>query len=1003
MATSFVPLRCRSDYSFLHGVATLDQLLERAAREGMGALGLADLGGLYGAIQFYKKSIEYNIKPIIGLELDTEAGTLLFIAKDIAGYGNLCRLSTITKLHEKIPSIENIAQYHANVIAIAFGIKHLDTLQDIFGDDFYFGLINLGDMKSRIRIQRNLKTIKNVKAVACNPVTFMSEDDYPIHRVLRAIGEITPIDQLTDEMIERPAAYFRDKEEISILFSEFPEAIKVTTEIAEKCNLELPVGKLNFPIHENRIGKTNSRLLYELAFAGLQRRYSKLSGDAISRLEYELNVIGRTGFTDYFLIVHEIIDYCHKNAIPCVGRGSAASSIVSYCLGITEVCPIEQDLYFPRFLNEARSDPPDIDIDICWKQRDDVLEFVYEKYGYKRVAMICTLNTFGVRGAIREVAKAFGLSGDEISDFTKRLPWGGSMAEIEKRTHTNPECRHLPVDTEPYKSIIKIATRIEGYPRHLGIHSGGVVISPGEMLDIVPLQMSAKGIAITQYDMYSIDDLGLVKIDLLGQRGLSTIEEAKDIIGKKNHARANAIPDNDPETYSLLQRGKTIGVFQIESPGLRALLIAMQPKTINDITLALALIRPGASESGMKKIFLERLLGKLLVEYPHPLLEPVLKETFGTFIYQEQVLRAAVAMGGFTPEQGDLLRHSITKARFNRDFAVMRETFYRQSARRGVSREIAVSVFDMMAKFASFGFCKAHAATYAVLSYRGSFLKVHHPIEYMAAMLNNFAGYYHARVYAEEARRLGAILKPPTIDRPSDVCFIDGKCLYIGMLFIRNMSGSTIERMIEQRKRGGFKSIFDFLARVRPSIDEAENLIKCGALDCLGKTRPQLLWLLKMYGEKRLKTPDDKPMLDGLSIPEPDPDFLPNLPDYDIDQRLKAEAEILEMAISCHPIERLGITNNHVKSIDLARLENRKVKIVGLVADRKRIKTNNGKNMVFLTMEDELDMFEVTLFPDTYQRVGERIFRKPLLDIEGTVQSESGGLTIVAEKIGVIE
>ena len=367
------------------------------------------------------------------------------------------------------------------------------------------------------------------------------------------------------------------------------------------------------------------------------------------------------------------------------------------------------------------------------------------------------------------------------------------------------------------------------------------------------------------------------------------------------------------------------------------------------------------------------------------------------------MLRAAVAMGGFTPEQADLLRHSITKDRFSRDFAVSRDTFYRQSARRGVSHETAASVFEMMAKFASFGFCKAHAATYAVLSYRGSFLKAHHPIEYMAAMLNNFAGYYHAHVYAEEARRWGAKLMPPTIDRPSDVCFVDGKTLYIGMLFIRNMSGSTIEHMVEQREKGRFISLFDFLVRVRPSIDEVENLIKCGAMDCLGRTRPELLWLLKMYGEKRLKIPDDKPMLDGLSIPEPDPEFLPNLADYDIDQRLKAEADILEMAIICHPIERLGISNNHVKSVDLPKLENRRVKIVGLVADRKRIKTNNGKHMVFLTMEDELDMFEVTLFPDTYQRVGERIFRKPLLDIEGIVQTDSGGLSVVAEKINIIE
>ncbi len=423
---------------------------------------------------------------------------------------------------------------------------------------------------------------------------------------------------------------------------------------------------------------------------------------------------------------------------------------------------------------------------------------------------------------MREVAKAFGLSGDEISDFTKRLPYGGSVAGIAGRVETSPECRHLPIHIEPYKSIIEIAAKIEGYPRHLGIHSGGIVVAPGKLLDMAPLQMSAKGIAITQYDMYSIDDLGLVKIDLLGQRGLSTIEEAKDIVGRKTGARPQTIPEGDSKTYDLLCRGRTVGVFQIESPGLRALLIAMRPKALNDITLALALIRPGASESGMKKIFLERSFGRVPVEYPHPSLEPVLRETLGNIIYQEQVMKVAAALAGFTPEQGDLLRSAMTKDWTRRDFSHLREAFFRQASRRGVASAVASHVFDMMAQFASYGFCKAHAATYAALAYQGTYLKAHHPVEYMASMLNNFAGYYHSRVYAEEARRFGAILRTPTIDRPSDICFVDGRELYIGLVFVRNLSRGTIERIIEAREARPFASLFDFLARARPSTDEAE-------------------------------------------------------------------------------------------------------------------------------------------------------------------------------------
>jgi DNA polymerase III alpha subunit len=332
----------------------------------------------------------------------------------------------------------------------------------------------------------------------------------------------------------------------------------------------------------------------------------------------------------------------------------------------------------------------------------------------------------------------------------------------------------------------------------------------------------------------------------------------------------------------------------------------------------------------------------------------------------------------------------------------MKHKFIEQSKRRGAAEKTAAFVFGLIAQFAGYGFCKAHAATYAMLAWRGAYLKARYPIEYMAAMLNNFAGYYRSNVYAQEARRFGARLRPPTIDRPLHGCFVDGSDLYIGLAFVRNLSGNTIERIEQARKDGPFSDLFDFLRRARPSTDEAENLIKCGALDCLGMTRPQLLWLHKIYGEKRLKRPDNDPTLTGLIVPEPELSFTPDLPDYSLDQRLTAEAEILEMAISCHPIERVSSPNGHIKSLDLPRLENRRVRIVGLVDDRKRIKTQSGRNMVFLTMEDEFDMFEVTLFPEVYRRFGERIFRKPVLDIEGTVQRDISGLTVVADKLAVV-
>ncbi|NLI16296.1 MAG: DNA polymerase III subunit alpha, partial [candidate division Zixibacteria bacterium] len=624
-----------------------------------------------------------------------------------------------------------------------------------------------------------------------------------------------------------------------------------------------------------------------------------------------------------------------------------------------------------------------------------VLDFVYEKYGRNRVAMIATLNTFAARGAIRELGKAFGLSSAELSDITKRLPWG-KLGDLQKTMQKYPECRDLPLDKEPYKTIIELAYKIEGFPRHLSIHCGGVVIAPGELLDMAPLQLSAKGIAITQYDMYDIAALGLVKIDLLGQRGLSTIGDAEAFAATAAGAKIE-YDYNDLTTFDMLRQGRTIGVFQIESPGLRSLLIEMQPKTLDDITLALALIRPGAAESGMKKVFLERLAGERPVEYPHQSLEPILKETLGNIIYQEQVLRVAEAMAGFSPGQADLLRKAMTKERDVKEFHAFLDKFMNQATARGVPYLKAREVFALLTKFAGYGFCKAHAATYAMLSYRAAFLKAHHPVEFMAAMLNNFAGYYAPFVYADEARRLGAKLSPPDIDKPSRLCEVDNGCLRIGLAFVKNLSAETIDKTIAERAKRPFVSLADFLARVHPGKDEAISLIRVGALDFLGETRPSLLWYMKLYGEKILRHQPEAFSLGELWAPQLQ--FAPGLPDYSLAEKLAAEQEILEMAISCHPTELVAESDNCTKSIELSGRQGKDVRIVGLVVDRKRIKTNGSQLMVFLTMEDSQDYFEVTVFPEIYRKFGARIFRKPILEVTGKAQNKHGVLTVIANNL----
>jgi len=997
MVTNYAPLRCRSNYSFLHGPVSLDRLLEGVMGIGYKAIGLADINGLYGAVEFYTKAIEYGIKPIIGCEIETEAGRGFYLSKNMTGYGNLCRLSTIRMLDEHPPSLDDIAAYAEGLIFICLDKKNIRELKDIFNRDLYLGMESFDDLMIRLtaREMARLGREYDINIIAADPVYFIQESDFVVHRALTAIKNLTTIDELDRSMLVSPKSYLQAPKTMKGLYKEYPEALTMTLEAAEKCSLELPIGKLNFPEYKSDARLSNHQLLRHKAEAGLHYRYSTINGEVRSQFETELAIIRQTGFTDYFLIVAEIIEFCKHNGIPIIGRGSAASSIISYTLGITEIDPIEQNLYFARFLNEARTDPPDIDLDICWRRRDEVLEFVYEKYGRKRVAMICTFNTFAARGAFRELAKTFGLSEDEISDFTKRLPWG-SLGNLQKTRGRYPECKNLPIDTEPYKTIIELVPRIEGYPRHLSIHCGGIVIAPGKLLDITPLQMSAKGIAITQYDMHSIAKLGLVKIDLLGQRGLSTIVDGENFAMKKS-GRPVEYNYNDKDTFKLLQAGRTIGVFQIESPGLRALLIEMKPKNINDITLALALIRPGASESGMKKLFLERLSGKKPVEYPHPLLKSALAETLGNVVYQEQVLRSAEALAGFTPAQADLLRRAITKRRGKDEFASYAEKFVTQAESRGVKNENARQVFKLLSQFAGYGFCKAHAATYAVLSYRGCYLKARYPIEYMTAMLNNFCGYYRSFVYADEARRYGAKLALPDIDRPDKLCVVKNDTIRIGLTFVKNISEATINTIINERQRKPFISLGDFLMRVHPSITEAENLIRVGALDFLGRTRPQLLWYLKLYGKKILKSEPNTPLL-GSILPS-EVDFSPKLRNYSIDERLTAEQEILDMAVSCHPTECFAGGNGHVKSCELPDLRGKQVKIIGQVIDRKRIRTGDGKLMVFLTMEDAFDYFEVTLFPDIYKKYGQRIFKKPLIEATGIVENHQGVISITAKSL----
>ena len=979
---NFVLPVCRSSFSLLYGTSSPEALLRAAAGYGYPGLVLADRNNLYGCYDFYYQALENNQKAIIGAELTTAIGEFSLICENHDGFKNLSRLITSYQLEGK-PSVETISSYSRNLFCVTGRIPSLELLREIFGDRLY---LSIGyDKPSQ---SYRLAGESGIKPVAFPAVTFLRREEYAVHRLLRAIDGGHLLDNLPEHTVAHPEEYLREPSFYNDFYASFPEAVKNNLAIAEACHLTFPRKRNILP--DIIIDGDHFEKLRNDALSGMKQRLPHLSGQYFSRLEYELSVIQRTGFVDYFLIVGEIIGYCRSHDIPVVGRGSAAGSLVSYGLGITQVDPLREGLYFERFLNEARSDCPDIDLDIDWRRRDDVLDFIYKRYGAEHVAMMATYTHFQSRLAVRETAKALGFAPEEIDRFLKRLPHT-SLEQLEKEAASLPSATKLKLDRERFRPALMAARSISGLPRHLGIHPGGIVITPEPLTDYIPLERATKGIVVTQCDMYQAEKIGLVKIDILGQRGLAVIADCHEAV-KKIKGDNFKIPENDPDTYDILRKGKTIGVFQIESPGLRALLRDLQPRELNDITLALALIRPGASESGMKRIFLNRFHGKEKTSYPHENLEPVLKETFGVFIYQEQVILAAQKIAGFNLPASDLLRRAITKKRHQKEHAKLQSRFLEGARRMGIDRAVALSIFGQLAQFASFGFCKAHAATYGNLAYQSAYFKTHYPDIFMTAVLRNGGGYYPSSVYVAEARRLGIRVVPPDIDHSENIDSLQGGQIYLGIGRVREITGSALEQIKIGKP---FASLGDFLSRAEISGQEMENLIKVGFFDSLETSRARLLWEYRLWGKGRTMGKDD--LFKGRS-PMPRMRTLPLSPcaPFDI---FRAEREILELSASFHPLTLF----NDYHEFDLQEVidgrRNLSLILSGWLADRKRIKTKDGHSMVFLTFDSLHDTFEVILFPQAYDKYSETIRSYRYLTVEGKLSFDDGNPAIIAERI----
>lgn len=1003
----FVHLDCHSFFSLLEGADGIEQLVDRAARYDMDALAITDTNGMYGAVPFYCRARKAGIKPILGVELRAAGGRAVVLARSLDGYGRLCRLVTARHLDADSFSLENsLIDSRDDVFIISDdenllrGLTSRGPRSDVFVE-----LRNYGDRRSVRRIERaaNLAGTLGLRTVATNGVMFVSPTGYNIHRVLTAVREVSTVDALAAADLAHKEAWLKSGSAMTGLFARWPEAIAATRWIADRCNVDLPLGTPHFPEFGLPRGETAFSHLWKLAFAGLKTRYHPLRPELSGRLAHELDVINRLGFAPYFLVVWDIVQYARREGIPIVGRGSAANSLVSYALGITDADPFRYDLYFERFLNMSRSDCPDIDLDICWRRRDDVIEYVYEKYGPDHVAMICTFTTFRARSAVREIARTYGLTHSEIGRVTSFLPHFHA-GDIKSLADHMPECRDMPIYEEPWRSIVEMAEAVDGYPRHLSIHSGGVVISRPPLTDMVPLERSTKGIVITQYDMGPVEQLGLIKMDLLGHRSLTVIADTVRAVkaGRGIEIDVYRLPEPDPLTADLLREGRTVGCFQIESPAMRSLLKSLRAETTMDLVKGMSLIRPGPSGSGMKERYIARRLGEEPTTYLHPKLGKLLNDTYGVMLYQEDILKVASAVADMTMEEADSLRRAMSKNGSREDMARHSRRFVEGAAAAGVDKSAALEIWRQIANFSEYSYCKAHAATYGELAYRCAYLKAHYPTEFLAGVLTNRGGFYHTAAYIEEARRHGVRIAGPDVNSSARGYTTEGRTIRVGLDEVRDLTHRTIDSIFYTRGNRAFINLTDFLRRTCAGRTETESLIRAGAFDSIGPTRPELLWTLKLFykhvaAARNTVNANELP-LDYSSETVP----IPHVPNYSRGTRIGIERHLLGFCITDHPIMRAIPRLSRyplVASVDLHLYDGMCVCAMGWVIADRVVGLKGRGCMKFITMEDAFGLTEVVLFPKVYQRYGHLLRSHGPFIVTGTVDAAHNSPSLVAESI----
>ena len=1045
--SNFVHLHNHTQYSLLDGACKIDDLIALAKEYKMPALAITDHGNMFGAVEFYKKTVSAGIKPIIGCEvyvapisrhkkepiknLSDSAFHLILLVKDLEGYKNLIKISTIGYLegfyHKPRVDEEVLRKYSQGLIALSSCLKGEIPRQimagkyedakktatkyvDIFGEkNFYFELQdhNLDEDKKICRELINISKEMLIPLVATNDCHYLKQEDYLAHDALLCIQtgkKIADDDRMkfgTDQL------YFKSPQEMEELFSEVPQAISNSLRIAEECNLALEFGKCHLPYFPLPQGYSDLDSYLEfLSKKGLTERYPKVTPGMEERLQYELNVMKQMGYAGYFLIVKDFIDYAKSQKIPVgPGRGSAAGSLVSYALGITNIDPLKYGLLFERFLNPERVTLPDIDIDFSDKGRDGIIKYVINKYGKKNVAQIITFGSMAARAVVRDVGRVLDVAYSEVDRIAKMIPWDPDMT-LDRALQMEVELSKLVGSDERYQKLIHYSKILEGLSRHASTHAAGVVIAPSDLTDYVPLYLSNRDEITTQYDMKGIEDIGLLKIDFLGLRTLTVIDDALKILrdNRKINIDLESLPLDDKKIFKLFSAGQTIGIFQFESSGMRDYLVKLKPESIEDLTAMNALYRPGPLDSHMIDEYIDRKWGRKKIKYEHPLLEPILKETYGVIVYQEQVLKIASDLAGYSLGKADILRKAIGKKQ-SEMMAEQREEFIKGANANKIDERTADRIFDFIATFARYGFNKSHSVGYAHIAYQTAYLKAHYPLEFMAALMSSEKD-DSTRIVTliDECRRMGITVLPPDVNESLGDFSVVGERVRFGLGAVKNVGESAISAIIKARERyGKFNTIFEFCERVDSRAlnkRTIESLIQAGAFDSLKGHRAQLMGCVDMAIDYGQAAQQDKikgqTSLFGTDISAgstTQPKLL-DIPKWATSEILSREKEMLGFYVSGHPLakyeEELKLfTTKDSETLQSTR-DGEEVVIGGVITRIKFNMDKKGKRMAFATIEDFAGATEVVVFSDCLEKAKEAVQPDSVVVVRGRSSTKEG-------------